>query len=164
VKTKGYDQYNPLVELMGHKDLGGKTILNVCDMLYGCYHSDALPIKWKMAPFHGAWPGSILVSQDMVANDSVALDFLTAEFPARTDIPEGVNIKGKKIDMTNCDAVLHEAALANDPPSKTIYAPNGDGVRLKSLGVHEHWNNSVDKQYSKNLGSGNGIELLCLEA
>lgn len=29
-----------------------------------------------------------------------------------------------------------------------------------SLGVHEHWNNATDKQYSRNLGTGNGIELI----
>jgi hypothetical protein len=26
--------------------------------------------------------------------------------------------------------------------------------------VHEHWNNPTDKKYSKNLGTGNGIELV----
>ena len=31
---------------------------------------------------------------------------------------------------------------------------------MESLGVHEHWNNSVDKQYSRNLGTDNGIELI----
>ncbi|MBM3852136.1 MAG: DUF362 domain-containing protein [Verrucomicrobia bacterium] len=160
VKQQGYDKYNPLVELLGHRDLGGKTILNVCDMLYACYHSDALPIRWNLPPFNGDWPASLLMSQDPVAIDSVATDFLVAEFAARTDIPEGVNVKGKKIDMTNCDAPLHEAARADQPPSGIVYAPNGDGVRLKSLGVHEHWNNPIDKQYSRNLGSGAGIELV----
>jgi uncharacterized protein (DUF362 family) len=160
VKTTGYDQYNPLVELMGHRDLGGKTLLNVCDMLYACYHSDALPIKWQMPPFNGAWPASLLVSQDPVANDSVATDFLVTEFVPRTDIPTGVNTKGTKVDMTNCDAILHEAAQADRPPSGVLYAPNGDGARLPSLGVHEHWNNATAKQYSRNLGSGRGIELV----
>jgi len=28
------------------------------------------------------------------------------------------------------------------------------------LGVHEHWNNEIDKLYSRNLGTGNGIELI----
>ena len=31
---------------------------------------------------------------------------------------------------------------------------------MTSLGVHEHWNNEIDKQYSRNLGTGDGIELL----
>jgi hypothetical protein len=61
---------------------------------------------------------------------------------------------------------LHEAALAEAPPSGTFYDPNhpGDGTRLESLGVHEHWNNPVDKQYSRNLGTGEGIELVLLHS
>ncbi len=157
----GYDTYNPLVEVMGHKDMGGKTLLNVCDMLYSCYHSDSIPIKWKMAPFNDNWPASLLVSLDPVANDSVATDFLTTEFGPRTDIPKGVNT-GFKVDMRNCDTSLHEAALANNPPSGSVYAPNGDGHRLESLGVHEHWNNPTDKKYSRNLGTGYGIELIAV--
>ena len=31
---------------------------------------------------------------------------------------------------------------------------------MTSLGVHEHWNNPTDKQYSRNLGTGEGIELV----
>ncbi len=30
---------------------------------------------------------------------------------------------------------------------------------MTSQGVHEHWNNASDKQYSRNLGIGDGIEL-----
>jgi parallel beta-helix repeat protein len=55
---------------------------------------------------------------------------------------------------------LHEAALADNPPSGTVYDPENDGTRLASLGVHEHWNNPVDKKYSRNLGTGEGIELV----
>ena len=62
------------------------------------------------------------------------------------------------------DNYLHEASQANDPPSGTYYAPNGDSVRLQSLGVHEHWNNSTDREYSRNLGTGNGIELVKLKS
>jgi hypothetical protein len=62
--------------------------------------------------------------------------------------------------IKNADRHLYEAALANDPPSRTIYKP--DGVRLKSLGVHEYWNNATDKKYSRNLGTGNGIELVTM--
>jgi hypothetical protein len=32
--------------------------------------------------------------------------------------------------------------------------------RLSSLGVHEHWNNAQEKKYSRNLGQGQGIELV----
>ncbi len=31
---------------------------------------------------------------------------------------------------------------------------------MESLGVHEHWNNATDKQYSRNLGKRQGIELV----
>ena len=57
-----------------------------------------------------------------------------------------------------------EAALAHKPPSGTFYDPDhkGNVVRLKSLGVYEHWNNPADKQYSRNLGTGKGIELVKL--
>ena len=52
-----------------------------------------------------------------------------------------------------------KAALASDPPSKTLYDPERDGIRCRSLGVFEHWNNATEKKYSGNLGRGNGIEL-----
>jgi hypothetical protein len=57
---------------------------------------------------------------------------------------------------------LHEAALAGKPPSGAVYDPEQDGQPLTSLGVHEHWNNATDKQYSRNLGKGEGIELVAL--
>ena len=62
--------------------------------------------------------------------------------------------------IKNADRHLYEAGLADNPPSGTVYKP--DGVRLKSLGVHEYWNNASDKKYSRNLGTGNGIELVTL--
>ena len=63
--------------------------------------------------------------------------------------------------MSGADDYLTEAAMADEPPSGTFYDPDGDGVRLESLGVHEHWNNPLDKKYSRNLGAGKGIELTC---
>ena len=41
----------------------------------------------------------------------------------------------------------------------TVYY-NGNGERITNLGVHEHWNNPTDKQYSRNLGADQGIELI----
>jgi hypothetical protein len=64
-------------------------------------------------------------------------------------------------DVTgNPDNYMHEAAQADNPPSGTFYDPESDGTPLASLGVHEHWNNPVDKKYSRNLGTGDGIELV----
>jgi hypothetical protein len=86
------------------------------------------------------------MSQDFVAMESVLLDFLRY---SNWGVPDGT-----------ADNYLHEAAQADDPPSETVYDPENDGISLQSLGVHEHWNNSTDKQYSRNLGTGDGIELI----
>jgi hypothetical protein len=141
--------YNPLVDLMGHKDLGGKTLLFMVDGLYAAKdQSDAVPFKWQSAPFNQDWTSSLFASQDGVAIDSVCLDFLRSE-PGYTNAVKGTP-----------DNYLHEASQADNPPSGTVYDPERDGTRLASLGVHEHWNNAADKRYSRNLGTGNGIELV----
>jgi len=82
------------------------------------------------------------MSQDMVAIDSVALDFLRADF--------AYNMGGSWKARGAIDDYLHEAALVDDPPSGTFYDPEADGIPLDSLGVHEHWNNPLDKQHSQN--------------
>jgi Domain of unknown function (DUF362) len=143
----GSASYAAFVDYLGHKDLGEKTILFLIDGLYGSENADGPPRrKWKMAPFNDAWPSSIFMSLDGVAIDSVGFDFLTSEWP---DL----------VDIANADNYLREAALANDPPSKTFYDPERDGIRCRSLGVHEHWNSGAEKKYSGNLGKANGIEL-----
>jgi hypothetical protein len=90
----------------------------------------------------------VFASQDGVAIDSVALDFLRSE-PTLAAIVTG-----------SVDNYLHEMALAHDAPSKTTYDPAKTGKTLASLGVHEHWNNATDRKYSRNLGKGAGIELI----
>lgn len=145
----GNGNYRAMVDLMGHRKLGGKTLLYLVDGLFAGYGWDSVPVKWNMAPFNSDWPSSIFVSQDPVAIDSVGFDFLFAEW---TDHPY----------LAGADDYLTEAALADNPPSGAFYDPEGDSIRMTSLGVHEHWNNSVDKQYSRNLGVDNGIELLYL--
>ena len=57
------------------------------------------------------------------------------------------------------DNWLHESSEADNPASGLFYDPAATGTRLASLGVHEHWNNATDKQYTRNLGTGDGIEL-----
>jgi len=105
----------------------------------------------RFASFDNDWFSSIFVSQDMVAIDSVGLDFLRNEQALN---PAVVDVTG------NPDNYLHEAALAAKPPSGATYDPEKDGTALESLGVHEHWNNPKEKKYSRNLGTGGGIELL----
>jgi len=143
---RGMGYYRALVDLMGHSELGGKTVLYIVDGLFAGQNWDSRPVKWNMAPFYDDWPSSVFVSQDPVAIDSVCCDFLQAEW---NDYPH----------YDGADDYLHEAALAGNPPSGTFYDPNNNGIGLASLGVHEHWNDLWSKQYSRNLGSGDGIEL-----
>jgi gluconolactonase len=147
-------QYRDLVDLMGHSQIGGKTVLYLIDGLYGGIHYvEQVPRKFKSAPFDNDWTSSLFASQDPVAIDSVGVDFLQAE----TDIHRYSRMPGT-------DDYLHEAALAGNPPSGTFYDPDhaGNVVRLASLGVHEHWNNPEQKQYSRNLKKSVGIELIAL--
>jgi hypothetical protein len=150
IPTSG--SYRNMVDLMGHRDVGSKTVLCLIDGLYTGKHAisypENLPKKWQMAPFNNDWCSSIFASQDPVAIDSVAFDFLVTEWPEAGGPAHA-----------GTDDYLHEAALADNPPSGTFYDPERDGTPLASLGVHEHWNNPIDKQYTRNLGTGEGIQL-----
>jgi len=149
-EVHGSGHYRALVDLMGHAQMGGKTLLCLIDGLYpGVHPIEHAPRKWSLYPFNGQWASSLLASQDPVAIDSVAFDFLWAEW---NDFPH----------MSGADDYLHEAAWADRPPSGTFYDPDHAAkvTRLASLGVHEHWNNGHEKQYSRNLGKGEGIELV----
>ncbi len=151
----GYGNYHCNVDFIAHKHFGGKTVLYAIDGLYGGRHSqDGASIRWNMTPFNGDWPSSVLVSQDPVAIDSVGLDFIREEW-------------GGCAWWEGTEDYLHEAALADNPPSGTFYDPDHDGDvrRVPSLGVHEHWNNATDKAYSRNLDPvhGQGIELISSE-
>jgi len=137
--------YSPFVDLVGHRQFGGKGLLYVIDGLYAARECELNLMRF--ASFKDHWTASVFMSQDPVAIDSVGLDFLAAE-------PRATYVTGYP------DNFLHEAALADSPPSGTVYAPHGE--RLASLGVHEHWNNPVEKKYSRNLGKGEGIELVAL--
>ena len=146
--------YSPLVDLMANADLGGKTVLYMLDALI-CAPSEGASITkenstWQQEPFHGDFTSSIFISQDPVAIDSVGADFLTNE-PTVT----GYN---SAVSNTANENYLHEAGLVGKAPSGTKYT-NNQGDVVNNLGVHEHWNNSSDKQYSRNLGKEEGIEL-----
>jgi len=139
--------YNPIVDLMACKYLGGKTLIWMIDGLYGAPSATQGPIKWNMIPFNNDWPSSMFASLDPVSIDSVALDLINAEM--------GV--------WTNSDNYLHEASQANAAPSGISYKP--DGVTLtQGLGAHEHWNSSSSMKYSRNLGTGSGIELVRVDS
>ena len=149
--------YSAYVDLMGCPNLGGKTMLYIVDGLYGMQTNVDAPKpdrdRWKRL-FNGEWSASYFMSQDPVAIESVCLDFLWSEFQGELGysgakwFPKG--------SSKNCDNYLIEAA--NGVNAKFgPYRPNG--IKTGSLGVHEHWNNPVEKKYSRNLGKGKGIEL-----
>jgi len=141
--------YSPLVDLIGHAHLGGKTLLFMIDALYGVESQDAElsnNSRFQSAPFNDHWSSSLLLSQDPVALDSVGADILVNEPATVTHL----DVLPKDSTYQN---YLHEAALADNPPSKTAY-------NLPSLGVHDHWNNMTDKKYGRNLGFSEGIELI----
>ena len=75
-----YGVYRCFVDIMGHKDLGGKTVLFLVDGLWSSVNWGHPPVKWRMTPFNDDWPSSLFLSQDPVAIESVGFDFLYKEF------------------------------------------------------------------------------------
>jgi hypothetical protein len=159
--NNGYGKYRVMVDLMGSKYLGQNTLLYVVDGLYGGGAVETkVPVKYFMPPFNNDWSSSIFLSQDQVALESVCYDFLRTEWngsyshnPANNAFEAIPNVKG-------VDDYLHQAADKSNWPEGLTYDPDQSGEPLNSLGVHEHWNNAAKKQYSRNLESANGIELL----
>jgi hypothetical protein len=151
--------------MMGHKDLGGKTILFLVDGIWGSLNWGHPPIKYRMTPFNNDWPNSLFLSQDPVAIESVGFDFLYEEFDEDhpTEGNPSTGQKGPWPRWPGVDDYLHQAADPANWPADFEYDPEDDDVPLTSLGTHEHWNNAVDKQYSRNLGTGEGIELVLVE-
>ena len=140
--------YNYLVDILGHPEINEKAVLYIIDAFYGA--SDQGTIS-RFKSFDDHYTASIFMSQDPIALESVGLDFLRNE-PNCADLVVGY-----------VDNWLHEAALADDPPSGCKYNPGNSENGLQSLGVHEHWNNWQEKKYTRNLGTGDGIELYCVD-
>jgi hypothetical protein len=161
--VKGYRKYRVLVDIMGNRYLGQNTLLTIVDGLWGGGSGEVgAPVKYFMAPFNNNWCNSIFISQDMVALESVCYDFLRTEWnginshdPINNKIETNPNVNG-------VDDYLHQAADSSNWPEGLIYDPNNTGMPIASVGVHEHWNNADDKQYSRNLGTGKGIELVSI--
>jgi hypothetical protein len=153
-----YHHYRVCVDMMGHKKLGLNTVLFIVDGLWGGIEAVSEAVRWNSAPFDTAWPNSIFIAQDQVAIESVCFDFLRAEALVNT------RFKNRPL-FPAVDDYLHQAADKSNWPIGIIYDPEADGVAISSLGVHEHWNNSKDKQYTCNLSpSGTGIDLVSLPA
>jgi hypothetical protein len=122
-----------LTNYMTNAYFGGKTILWAMDAMYPNRNLDGLPsTKWDDAPFSGKPAASFFMSLDGVAEESVSLDFFNQHYA------DEINSNG---GLSHAEGYLHNAADAN-------------------VGVHEHWNNSTERKYSRNLDpAANGIEL-----
>jgi len=151
--NQGYGKYRHLVDYMGHEQLGGKTLLYLMDAIWAGRNWEGIVEKWQMAPFNNDFPSSLFLSQDPVAIESVGFDFLLEEYKNKPSDQKYPYISG-------VDDFLYQAADPAYWPADITYDPEGDGTPLQSLGVYEHWNNPVSKQYSRNLQTGDGIELL----
>lgn len=156
-----YRQYRVLVDIMSYEHLGGKNLIYIGDFLWGTSMEHLPPQKFQSAPFNNDWSSSVLVSLDPVAISSVALDILQEEFKVEdktADPPRYIYVH-----FTGVDDYLHQAASSDWWPEGMVYDPEGDGTPIQSLGVHEHWNDPISKQYSRNLGKDSGIELIYQE-
>lgn len=149
----GHHRYRHLVDYMGHEQLGGKTLLAIVDGIWAGRSWEGFVEKWQMAPFDNDYPSSLFLSQDEVAIQSVCFDFLLEEYK---DKP----LAQRYPYMEGTDDFLYQAADASYWPVGINYDPEGDGTVIGSLGVYEHWNDAINKQYSRNLGTGDGIELI----
>jgi len=159
--NNGYQKYRVMVDLMGSKYLGQNTLLYVVDGLYGGGSVETkVPVKYFMPPFNNDWSSSIFLSQDQVALESVCYDFLRTEWNGTYRHSPTNNAYEAMVDVNGVDDYLHQAADATNWPSGIIYDPDRSGQPLESLGTHEHWNNAAKKQYSRNLGHSQGIELI----
>lgn len=136
----------PQTDLLAHEQIGQKTFLYIGDGMYPTVIDHKTLAKFQMYPFNNDWTNSLFFSQDPVAIDSVMYDFLHAE---GTKPSEG------------SQNYLHQAAQ----PLANFYDPENDGIFLNhSLGVHEHWDMSVDIFSSERYSgpSNNGIDFVAL--
>jgi hypothetical protein len=168
----GYGLYRVQVDLMTYSLLREKNLIFLLDGLWGTSFEQNKPVKWLMAPFNNTYSSSVFASLDNVAIESVGYDFLRSEFTiARcASLPPNVYTSGSNThgrfafpQMRGADDYLHQTADSTNWPNGIKYDPDNTGVHVFSLGTHEHWNNATDKQYSRNLGTGTGIELIDIE-
>ena len=161
VARPGYGLYRTQVDLMGHEILGKKNLVYLMDALWGTDHELNPPTKWQSAPFNNDWTSSVLASLDPVAIESVGYDFVRTEF-TKERYPSSYENVVDVIQMEGVCDYLRQAADSANWPEGIQYDPENDGIILASLGAHEHWNNPIDKEYSRDLKTGDGIELIKL--
>ncbi len=154
---RDYGMYRVQVDMMASKMLGGKTLFYLMDALWPADQEISYPKKFTMPPFNTDWMSSVFASLDPVAIESVGYDFLRSEFTADRNLNDNAGTYAQK---PAADDYLHQAADSSQWAEGIKYDPDNDSSYFASLGVHEHWNNEIDKEYSRNLETGDGIELV----
>ena len=135
-KRHGKPGYKTFVDWMAHKNMGQKCMLFLIDGTYGSRDVNGAPNpKWMKEPFNGDWACSLIVSQDEVACDAVAMDIIIGEWPEFGS-------------LNYCDEYLREAATIPDTPSGTVYKQDGQPL-TRPLGLMEHWNNAKERKYTR---------------
>ena len=133
-KRNGKPAYKTFVDWMAHKDLGQKALFFLIDGTYGSRHVNGKPFpKWQKEPFNNQWCCSIIMSQDEVACDAVAMDLIISEWPEYQS-------------LSYCDEYLIEAASLPNPPSGATYKQDGKQL-TKPLGLMEHCDKN--RRYTK---------------
>lgn len=153
----GYGLYRVAVDFMGYSLLRKKNLIFLMDALWSAGHENIQPSKWQIEPFNNDWSSSIFISLDQVAIESVGFDFLRAEYTSDKH-PDLTYVQ-----MEGTDDYLEQAADSANWPDGIDYDPEGDGTPMPwSLGVHEHWDNATNKNYSRNINPDDsvGIELV----
>jgi hypothetical protein len=159
----GYRLYRVFVDLMASKYLGGNTLLYYMDALWSTSYEHQKPQKFQSAFFNNDWCSSLLFSLDPVAIESVGLDILQKEFTEEEiDNNKDTPDRYTYVQWEGVDDYLHQAASSDWWPEGITYDPDNTGSAIGSLGVHEHWNNTAEMKYSRDLGTGEGIELIKL--
>lgn len=150
--------YRHIVDYIANKYLGGNTLIYIVDGLWSGRNWDGVIEKWQMPPFNNDWTSSLFLSQDPVALESVGFDFLYNEYK---DYPAAHGNKNYPL-VAGVQDYIFQAADPSNWPAEIQYDPSSadHSSPVGSLGVQEHWNNPTDKQYSRNLGTGTGIELV----
>jgi hypothetical protein len=150
----GKSKYRHTVDYMGHEQTGGKGLIYIVDGIWGGESWEGWIKKFKSEPFNNNYPNSLFVGQDPVAVESVCYDVLFQEY-VEDDSKQNYPIRFK----TEITDYLSQCASKDYWPEGISYDPEDDGTPIGSLGVFEHWNNATDRKYSRNLGTGEGIEL-----
>ncbi|MBN1995946.1 DUF362 domain-containing protein, partial [candidate division KSB1 bacterium] len=122
-----YGMYRVMVDLLGHKNLGGKILIYFLDGLWGTSFEHEPPAIFFKPPFNNDWSSSIFLSQDPVALASVCLDILQEEFP-KTAEQDGGEGRHWDANFPACDDYLHQAADSTNWPEGLTYDPENDGT------------------------------------